>query len=155
MAEAEAEGEIEEDEVGGSKVEEEETEELEVEECKVEEEVIEVLKVEEEEVEECKVEDEEIEELKVEDGEVKEDEVDDFELEELKVELADNTDVVEELELLLEALKALLKSYKSSLFAPPQYSDWLPLQGILHPVKPSGAGPPPLEKTLPQSIKHV
>jgi len=145
MAEAEAEGEVEEDEVEelkievgeveGSKLEEEETEELEVEECKVEEEVIEVLKVEE--------------------GEVKEDEVDDFELEELKVELADNTDVVEELELLLEALKALLKSYKSSLFAPPQYSDWLPLQGILQPVKPSGAGPPPLEKTLPQSIKQV
>jgi hypothetical protein len=150
MAEAEAEGEIEEDEVGGSKVEEEETEELEVEECKVEEEVIEVLKVEELEVEECRVEEEEIEELKVD-----EEEVEDFKLEELEVELVDNTDVVEELELLLDALTVLLKSYKSSLFAPPQYSDWLPLQGILHPVKPSGAGPPPLEKTLPQSIKHV
>ena len=145
MAEAEAEGEVEEDEVEGSKVEEEETEELEVEECKVEEEVIEVLKVEEEEVEECRVEEEEVEDV----------ELEDFKLEVLKVELVDNTDVVEELELLLEALKALLKSYKSSLFAPPQYSDWLPLQGILHPVKPSGAGPPPLEKTLPQSIKHV
>jgi hypothetical protein len=102
---------------------------------KVEEEKVEVLvlKVEEEEVEECKVEEEE--------------------LEELKVELVDNTDVVEELELLLETLTVLLKSYKSSLFGPPQYSDWLPLQGILHPVKLSGAGPPPLEKTLPQSIK--
>jgi hypothetical protein len=82
-------------------------------------------------------------------------ELEDFKLEVLKVELVDNTDVVEELELLLDALTVLLKSYKSSLFAPPQYSDWLPLQGILHPVKPSGAGPPPLEKTLPQSIKHV
>jgi hypothetical protein len=42
--------------------------------------------------------------------------------------------------------------YMSSLFGPPQYSDELPLQGILHPVKPSGAGPPPLEKALPQSM---
>jgi hypothetical protein len=125
MAEAEAEGEVEEDEVEGSKVEEEETEELDDEECKVEEEEVEDV------------------------------ELEDFKLEVLKVELVDNTDVVEELELLLDALTVLLKSYKSSLFAPPQYSDWLPLQGILHPVKPSGAGPPPLEKTLPQSIKHV
>jgi hypothetical protein len=145
MAEAEAEGEIEEDEVGGSKVEEEETEELDDEECKVEELDVEECKVEEEEVEECRVEEEEVEDV----------ELEDFKLEVLKVELVDNTDVVEELELLLDALTVLLKSYKSSLFAPPQYSDWLPLQGILHPVKPSGAGPPPLEKTLPQSIKHV
>lgn len=119
MAEADADGEVEEDEV-------------EVEECKAEEEVIEVLKVE--------------------DGEAKDD---DFKLEELKVELVDNTDVAEVLELLLDILTVLLKSYKSSLFGPPQNSDRLPLQGILHPVKPSGAGPPPLEKTLPQSIKHV
>jgi hypothetical protein len=145
MAEAEAEGEVEEDEVEGSKVEEEETEELDDEECKVEELDVEECKVEEEEVEECRVEEEEVEDV----------ELEDFKLEVLKVELVDNTDVVEELELLLDALTVLLKSYKSSLFAPPQYSDWLPLQGILHPVKPSGAGPPPLEKTLPQSIKHV
>ena len=126
---------------------------VEVEECRVEEEVIEVLKVEEDEVEveveECKDE-EDVIELKVD-----EEEVDDFKLEELKVELVDNTDVVEELELLLETVTVLLNSYKSSLFGPPQNSDRLPLQGILHPANPSAAGPPPLEKTLPQSIKHI
>jgi hypothetical protein len=66
------------------------------------------------------------------------------------VELVENVGIVE----LLEALTVLLKSYKSSLFGPPQNSDRLPLQGILHPVKPSGAGVPPLEKTFPQSIKQ-
>jgi hypothetical protein len=45
--------------------------------------------------------------------------------------------------------------YVFNLFDPPQYSDELPLQGMLQPVKPSGAGPPPLENTLPQSIKKV
>jgi hypothetical protein len=104
------------------------------------------------EVEECKVEEEEVE---VEEAEVEEEEVEDLKLEELEVELVDNTDVVEELELLLETVTVLLNSYKSSLFGPPQNSDRLPLQGMLHPVKPSGAGPPPLEKTLPQSIKYI
>jgi hypothetical protein len=42
--------------------------------------------------------------------------------------------------------------YTSSLLGPPQYSEALPAQIMLHPVDPSGAGPPPLEKTLPQSV---
>lgn len=76
-------------------------------------------------------------------------------VEELKLEVVDEVSVVEVPELLLEALTVLLKSYKSSLLGPPQNSERLPLQGILHPVKPSGAGPPPLEKTFPQSIKQA
>lgn len=42
--------------------------------------------------------------------------------------------------------------YISSRLGPPQYSDELPLQGILHPDSPSGAGPPPPLNELPQSI---
>jgi hypothetical protein len=103
---------------------------------------------------EAEVEEEEVEELKLE-------ELDDTTtLKELDDELEGFTtldeldDVVEVLELLPETLTVWLKSYRSSLFGPPQNSDRLPLQGILHPVKPSGAGPPPLEKTLPQSMKQ-
>jgi hypothetical protein len=136
MVEAEAEAEVDEEEVEECEVEEE------VEECEVELGEVEEAEV-EEEVEECEVELVEVEEVEV------EDEVVECKLEELEVE------VVELLELLLEALTVLLKSYKSSLFGPPQNSDWLPLQGILHNAKPSGAGPPPLEKTLPQSILRI
>ena len=45
--------------------------------------------------------------------------------------------------------------YISSLFEPPQNSDELPLQGMLHPVKPSGAGPPPPVKEFPQSLESI
>ena len=45
--------------------------------------------------------------------------------------------------------------YMSILYGPPQNSDELPLQGILHPEKPSGAGPPPPENELPQSLESV
>ena len=45
--------------------------------------------------------------------------------------------------------------YISSRFGPPQYSDELPLQGISQPVKPSGAGPPPPVKVLPQSLVDI
>ena len=45
--------------------------------------------------------------------------------------------------------------YTSSLYDPPQYSEELPLQGMLHPENPSGAGPPPPEKELPQSSGSV
>lgn len=41
--------------------------------------------------------------------------------------------------------------YMSSRYGPPQNSDELPLQGISHPAKPSGARPFPPEKELPQS----
>ena len=39
---------------------------------------------------------------------------------------------------------------KLSLFGPPQVSSAFPLQGILHPAEPSGAGPPPFWSALPQ-----
>lgn len=45
--------------------------------------------------------------------------------------------------------------YISILYGPPQNSDELPLQGISHPEKPSGAGPPPPEKELPQSLNSA
>jgi hypothetical protein len=130
MAEAEAE----------AKVKEEEVEELKVEVEGAEDEGTEVKGVEVEGVEEVEVEGAEVEEVE--------------EVEVEGVEVVETAGFVEVLELLLEALTVLLKSYKSSLFGPPQNSDRFPLQGILHPVKPSGAGPPPLEKTLPQSIKQ-
>jgi hypothetical protein len=41
-------------------------------------------------------------------------------------------------------------SYMESLPFPPQISAELPAQVKAHPELPSGAGPPPLEKTLPQ-----
>jgi hypothetical protein len=41
-------------------------------------------------------------------------------------------------------------SYIESLPLPPQISAELPEQVKEHPALPSGAGPPPLEKTLPQ-----
>lgn len=37
-----------------------------------------------------------------------------------------------------------------NLLGPPQISAALPLQGMLHNASPSGAGPPPLFKALPQ-----
>ena len=45
--------------------------------------------------------------------------------------------------------------YISSLYGPPQNSDELPLQGILHPEKPSGARPLPPAKELPQSVESI
>jgi len=45
----------------------------------------------------------------------------------------------------------LLKSYRSNLFDPPQNSEKLPLQSILHPVIPSGANSPPFWIESPQS----
>lgn len=50
---------------------------------------------------------------------------------------------------------ALLRSYTSSLFGPPQYSERFPEQSILQPVRPSEAGTPPLEKVLPQSEVEI
>ena len=41
--------------------------------------------------------------------------------------------------------------YISSLYGPPQNSDELPLQSMLQPERPSGAGPFPPKKELPQS----
>ena len=66
----------------------------------------------------------------------------------MEVAVADVVVAVEEL------MAVLLNLYTSNLPGPPQYSDVLPLQSMLHPVKPSAAGPPPLENTLPQSIKY-
>ena len=45
--------------------------------------------------------------------------------------------------------------YMSSRYGPPQNSDELPLQGISHPAKPSGAGPFPPAKELPQSLSSI
>ena len=52
-------------------------------------------------------------------------------------------------------LIAFLKLYTSSLFGPPQYSDELPLQAMLHPESPSEAGAPPLLIVLPQTESQV
>ena len=41
--------------------------------------------------------------------------------------------------------------YISSLYGPPQNSDELPLQSMLQPERPSGAGPFPPKKELPQT----
>ncbi len=41
------------------------------------------------------------------------------------------------------------------LYEPPQNSDELPLQSMLQPENPSGAGPPPPEKELPQSLESI
>jgi hypothetical protein len=46
---------------------------------------------------------------------------------------------------------AVMNLYIVSLFGPPQIWVALPLQGMLHCVFPSGAGPPPLSRVLPQS----
>ena len=45
--------------------------------------------------------------------------------------------------------------YMSSLYGPPQNSDEFPLQTILQPETPSGAGPPPPVKELAQSWRSV
>jgi hypothetical protein len=44
----------------------------------------------------------------------------------------------------------VINLYIVNLFGPPQISAALPLQGMLHNVSPSGAGPPPLFRALPQ-----
>ncbi len=45
--------------------------------------------------------------------------------------------------------------YIFNLYDPPQNSDELPLQGILQPEKPSGAGAPPPVKELAQSLWSI
>lgn len=45
---------------------------------------------------------------------------------------------------------AFMYSYTESLELPPQISVVLPSQVQVQPALPSGAGPPPFEKTLPQ-----
>ena len=45
--------------------------------------------------------------------------------------------------------------YISSLYGPPQNSDEFPLQTILQPETPSGAGPPPPVKELAQSWRSI
>lgn len=45
--------------------------------------------------------------------------------------------------------------YISSLYGPPQNSDEFPLQTMLQPETPSGAGPPPPVKALAQSWRSV
>jgi hypothetical protein len=55
-------------------------------------------------------------------------------------------DVVEDAALLVEDGDdevVFVAMNKLSLFDPPQVSSEFPLQGILHPAEPSGAGPPP------------
>ena len=46
-------------------------------------------------------------------------------------------------------------SYMLMRLDPPQYSEELPLQTMLHPEAPSGAGVLPFEIALPQSFKSV
>jgi hypothetical protein len=46
-----------------------------------------------------------------------------------------------------------LKSYTSSLLGPPQNSEWLPLQSMLQPDKPSGARVAPFWMALPHPAK--
>ncbi len=45
---------------------------------------------------------------------------------------------------------ALIYSYIESLEFPPHISAEFPAQGQVQPAFPSGAGPPPFEKVLPQ-----
>lgn len=50
-------------------------------------------------------------------------------------------------------ISAVMNLYSVNLFGPPQIWVVLPLQGILHCAFPSDAGPPPLSRELPQSMK--
>ena len=49
-----------------------------------------------------------------------------------------------------DELVAVPKEYRDSLFAPPQISADAPLQAMLQPALPSGAGAPPFSSALPQ-----
>jgi hypothetical protein len=98
---------------------------------------------------------------RVEDDDLVEDEEDSFELLELETTTAlelEEMDVVVELTVVHAGSETvLLKSYRFNLLEPPQNSDRLPLQSMLHPANPFEARAPPFEMESPQStpISHV
>lgn len=91
---------------------------------------------------------------RIEDNELVEEVEDSFELLELETTTGlelEEMDVVVELTVVHGGRETvLLKSYKFNLLEPPQYSERLPLQSILHPANPFGARAPPLETESPQ-----
>lgn len=97
------------------------------------------LEVELEEVEVVEV---ELEEVEVAEVEVVEVELEEVEL--VEVELVEVGGVEDEVvEVAVDGVLVLLRIYMSSLFGPPHISKASPLQGMLQPALPSGAGPPP------------
>jgi hypothetical protein len=65
-------------------------------------------------------------------------------------ELLDDVAVAEFDEREEDVVVPVMNLNRVNLFGPPQISAAFPLHAILQPVEPSGAGPPPLLRTLSQ-----